>query len=117
MKVLVETPAYRVVDGKELSFLKPDDELYINGNAGYIISDVMSFALKNGECPIVAYELAKQSKHNIYYIMSVGSCITSQPTVRKTLYGFNTGDVITYAGKKFEIVKQLNNNYGLNEVI
>jgi len=113
--VVAEYPAYKVLAGTEKRFYAPGDT-FIIGLRTYVLGDVMSYALSNGACPFAAQQQASDRGHEIYYAFSTGACLSSSPKKQEVVFGQEFGDVITYAGKKFQIMKAPNNNVRLVEV-
>jgi hypothetical protein len=112
--VVAEYPAYKVLAGSEKRFYAPGDT-FIIGLRIYTLGDVMSYAINNGACPFAHHEKACAAGHEIYYAYSTGACLSSSPTKQEVTFAQEFGDVITYAGKKFQLVKAPNNNVRLVE--
>jgi hypothetical protein len=113
--VVAEYPAYKVLAGSEKRYYAPNETFRINLNL-YQLSDVMSYALSKGECPFAAYQQASDRGHEIYFAFTLSACISSSPKKQEVTFAQEFGDVITYAGKKFQIMKAPNNNVRLVEV-
>jgi hypothetical protein len=113
--VVAEYPAYKVLAGTEKRFYAPGDT-FIIGLTSYKLGDVLSYALSYGECPFAAQQKASIAGHEIYFAFSLGACITSSPKKQEVIFSQDFGDVIKYAGKKFQLVKAPNNNVSLVEV-
>lgn len=112
--LVTEYQAYKVYDGTEKKFYVPGDT-FIIGLTSYVLGDVMSYALNNGKCPFAAQQQASDRGHEIYYAFSTGACLSSSPQKQEVTFALEFGDVITYAGKKFQIAKAPNNNVRLIE--
>lgn len=112
--VVANYPAYKVLAGTEKRFYAPGDTFIIDLTT-YVLGDVMSYALSNGQCPFAAQKQASDRGHEIYFAFSTGACLSSSPTKQEVVFGQEFGDVITYAGKKFQLVKAPNNNVTLVE--
>jgi hypothetical protein len=113
--VVAEYPAYKILAGSEKKFYAPGDT-FIIGLTQYELGDVLSYALSNGECPFDAKQQASDRGHEVYYAFSKGACLSSSPKKQEVIFGQEFGDVIKYAGKKFQLVKAPNNNVSLVEV-
>ena len=113
--VVAEYPAYKVLAGTEKRFYAPGDVMRINGST-FELSDVMTSALGNGRCPFEAHQRACANRHEIYFAFSLGACLSNSATKQKIVFAQEFGDVISYAGKQFRIVKANNNNVNLVEV-
>ena len=115
--VVAEYPAYKILAGSEKKFYAPGDT-FIIGLTQYKLGDVLSYALSNGECPFDAKQQASDRGHEVYYAFSKGVCLSSSPTKQKEVtFAQEFGDVITYAGKKFQLVKAPNNNVKMVEQV
>lgn len=112
--VVAEYPAYKVLAGSEKRYYAPGDT-FIIGLRTYKLGDVMSYAISNGACPFAHHEKAIARGDEIYYAFSTGACLSSSPTKQEVVFAQEFGDVITYAGKKFQLVKAANNNVSLVE--
>lgn len=113
--VVAEYPAYKVLAGTEKRFYAPGDVMRIDGNT-FELSDVMSYALSHGECPFAAHQSASANRHQLYFAVPLSTSLSSSATKQKVVFAQNFGDVITYAGKKFKLVKANNNNVRMVEV-
>ena len=113
--VVAEYPAYKILAGSEKSFYAPGEKFMI-GLSQYMLDDVMSYALTNGECPFAAQQKASSAGHEIYFALQLGASISSSPKKQEVTFAQEFGDVIKYAGKKFQLVKANNNNVKLVEV-
>jgi len=113
--VVAEYPAYKILAGSEKSFYAPG-ETFMIGLTQYKLGDVMSYALKNGESPFAAQQKAYFAGDEIYFAFAMAACLSSSPKKQETTFAQDFGDVITYAGKKFQLVKAPNNNVKLVEV-
>jgi hypothetical protein len=114
--VVAEYPAYKVLAGKEKRYYVPNDTIIIGLNR-YILSDVMTYALSHGDCPFAAHQQANDRGHAIYFAFSAGTCLSRSPKKQEIVFAQEFGDVITYAGKKFQLAKAPNNNVRLVEQI
>lgn len=114
--ILAEYPAYKVLAGCEKDFYAPGDVVRINGS-NFALGDVMSYALSNGQCPFEAQQRNSANGHQIYYAFSLASVLSSSPTKQKVVFAQEFGDVITYAGKKFKLLKAPNNNVNLKHEV
>lgn len=112
--VVAEYPAYKVLAGSEKSFYAPGETILI-GLSQYKLGDVFSYALQNGECPLAAQQKAYLRGHEIYWASALGACLSSSPKEQEIVFAQEFGDVIKYAGKKFQLVKAPNNNVSLVE--
>ena len=112
--VVAEYPAYKVLAGSEKRFYAPGDTLRI-GASSFQLGDVMNYALERGQCPFEAHQRACANKHQIYYAFSLAACLSSGKTKQEVVFAQEFGDVITYAGKKFQLAKAPNNNVRLVE--
>ena len=113
--VVAEYPAYKILAGSEKQFYVPG-ETFIIGLTQYKLGDVFSYALANGKCPIAAQQKASLAGHEIYFAYSLGACLSSSPQKQEVTFAQDFGDVISYAGKQFKLVKAPNNNVKLVEV-
>tara|TARA_R110000868_G_scaffold370683_1_gene634176 strand:+ start:366 stop:743 length:378 start_codon:yes stop_codon:yes gene_type:complete len=113
--VVAEYPAYKVLAGTEKRFYAPGDVMRIDGGT-FELSDVMSYALSNGQCPFAAHHRASANRHELYFAFSLGACLSNSATKQEVVFAQAFGDVITYAGKKFRLVKANNNNVKMVEV-
>jgi hypothetical protein len=92
--------------------LKVEDNLQI-----FRINSVMSYALANNECPIVAYNRAADNDHNTYWISGCPTVISSRNIEEKAshiLVDFET--VYKFQGLYWNIAKDFNNNIKLVEI-
>lgn len=82
----------------------------------YLVYSVMSCALQDGECPIVAYNRAIQHGHDVYFIVNGGACVSKESSRSPRRVMLQTEDVVKFEGKFFNVLESANNNLCLKEL-
>ena len=118
MKTLLKSyPAYDVFskkDGFNITHLLDGEKIIQKDHLSkHMIGSVASYAVKNGDCPYASRDRAIKNGHDLYYIFALGSCLTSHKQEKKKYIEVSAGEVIHFEGHLFEIIKQNNNNLGL----
>lgn len=115
-------PAYDVVqlpkNLKGVIVLRDGDQLCLREDhmRHFAIGSVVSYALRNGDCPIKAVERARERRDETHYIFGLGSCITSHKQPREMYVQVSVDEIVQFEGRRFQIVNQPNRNLGLVEV-
>lgn len=111
-ETIIDYPAFKVVEPDVHNGAKvilDDVDLYVGGSK-FRAGSVMSYAIKNGECPFESYDHAIKNEHDVYYIYGLGVSLTSSKGEKKVLYGYNVGDLVKFQGKLFKLEEAPNNN-------
>ena len=128
--VIASFPAYDILKNETLHWqtkqpvLKADDKIafpFETKRYGtmwkiFTISSVASYALKNNECPIEAYEKAKERGHKTHFVFGNAVSLTAEKRAKEFYYGFQFGETCHFEGKIFRFVKESNDNVGLELV-
>ncbi len=77
---------------------------------------VVSYALAYSECPIEAYERARKTGNEIYWLTQMPTMLTSSHTPKENRVALEFGDKLIFEGHIFELVPEANRNAGLREV-
>ena len=85
---------------------------HTGGRAGttYYASSVMSSALRDGDCPIEAYERAVKLGHKKHWIGQHATMLTSEPRATCEAVAVEPGQVVRFEGRFFKIVEAPNDN-------
>lgn len=126
---LREYPGYNVrepeVDDEGFVHLNSGDELvrpYQSIRHGMMydmfqISSVRSYAIKNGDDPTEAVEMATRAGHDLHYIFGLGVTISNMKAITKKEYILvEHGTKIKFEGLKFVIEKAPNRNLSLKQI-
>lgn len=77
---------------------------------------VIASALEDNRDPIADYNQEVARGYETYTILALGSTISSSPTVKTRKLEMDFNATYMLEGRLFKIVKQNNNNYGLEAV-
>lgn len=125
-KELYNCPAFRVLEAKgPFDHLKHGDRIaildgtYKDGEPRWRkvdVGSVVGFAIEMGNCPFKTYEKSKARGHELYWLNTCCSVISTMKTAQEVLFGFEVGDVVRLEGKLFKIEKTFNQNFKLTFV-
>jgi hypothetical protein len=94
--------------------LTDSEMLIIEGsNMKYKISSVVSYALKNNQCPIDAYERAIMLGHKTHWINAIPTVLSSTTQPKRKYIKVNFDMIYNFEGKYFRIAEDFNNNLKL----
>jgi len=82
----------------------------------YRVGTVVSYALRNGECPIDAIDRARANGHELAYAYGVGACLSDSHRAAELAYEVRTGDLVRLEGRLYRVKAAPNNNLDLVEV-
>ena len=83
----------------------------------YQISSAASYALKNGQCPVRAYNTSVERNQPTHWIIPIPTVMTSHDRVKETRIKVEFGQLVNFEGRIFEITLRPNNNLGLKEIV
>ena len=97
--------------------LKSGDLVQIGTKAQsrFRMSSVVSYALKNGNCPIASHERAMKLGHPAYFITNSGTVLSSTPQEKVKIIILEDGEMIRFEGKIFTVHPDCNHNMKLVE--
>mgnify|MGYP003642069306 FL=1 len=92
-----------------------DSEMLITegSNMKYKISSVVSYALKNNQCPIDAHERARILGHKTHWINIIPTVLSSTAQPPRRYIKVNFDMIYNFEGKYFRIAEDFNNNLKL----
>ncbi len=82
----------------------------------FTLGSVVSYALKNGQCPMRAVEQSKAHNHALHWASQNCVAITSHKEAKRTHCGLAMGDTIRFEGRIFTLNPAPNNNVELCEI-
>jgi hypothetical protein len=117
-------PAYDVIDGRRdrrgILSLRAGNELAMTTREDrrntFMISSVASYALEYNECPVEAYNRAKERGHALHFIFALATVISDHRPARKSYIGVRIGEPVYFEGRYFLITAESNWNLGLKAV-
>jgi hypothetical protein len=74
------------------------------------VSSVAGYAIENNDDPIAAHEKAVKSGHATHFLIGCGVTISNRDEGKRHYYGHQFGDVVYFAGKRFRIEPDHNQN-------
>jgi len=88
---------------------------HTGGRAGrtYYAGSVISSALRDGDCPIEAYERAVEMGHKRHWIGQHATVISSGPQATREAVAVEPGQVIRFEGRFFKLAPTWNDNLNL----
>jgi hypothetical protein len=121
--VIDDFPAYAIVADKDRKYLDGEKiavpfkstrhgTLY----SFYCLGSVAGYAVKHGEDVEAAIAQARSKGHKLHYAFGLGASLTAWERPKEIVPGFEIGETIRFAGKRFRIERAPNQNIGLAEV-
>ena len=88
---------------------------HTGGKAGttYYAASVMSSALRDGDCPIEAYERAVRLGHKLHWVGQHATMLTSEPRATREAVAVEPGQVVRFEGRFFKLAPTWNDNFDL----
>lgn len=83
----------------------------------FAFGSAASYALAYAECPIAAFNQAKDRGHKTHWLNTQPVTITSDARAKETRVAVGWGDKVIFEGRIFEVVREPNQNAGLREVV
>jgi len=80
------------------------------------VGSVMGYAMDNNECPIEAFNRAKDRGHAVYFLSPCGTSLTAHKEAKRFYQGYEFGSVVHFMGKDFRIEPDHNQNAKFVEV-
>jgi hypothetical protein len=80
------------------------------------VDTVVSYAIKNGRCPIDAVEQATERKHELHFLFPTGTMITAHKREPETLVFVELGMRVKLQGRFFTVRAANNDNLYLEPV-
>jgi hypothetical protein len=115
VKPVVNAAGYIVATAEQQFALKTDRERTC-WMRHYSISSVVSYAMKNGDCPIESVERAQRLGHELHWLNGIGAMLTAHQRAKETYIAIERGALIQFEGRIFEVIAQPNDNLGLKFV-
>ena len=124
VNVIADYPALKVVEWDGFHRFRHGDEFvvmmpsvrYGNLPKHFKFGSVFGSAVEYGSDVMEAYNRAIENGHDIHFVYGLATVIHNGPKVKKERIALNYGDVVTFEGKKFELVKSSNQNVRLKPV-
>lgn len=73
------------------------------GLTTYTVGSVVSYALKNGDDPIEAYQMAVERGHSVAWINTNASCISASRSEPKVCIIIRPGDLVRIEGRTYRV--------------
>jgi hypothetical protein len=124
-RIIEEYPAYKIVEPTPRKVWKADETFALpirTRNHGtlwhfYMLSSVVSYAMRYNNCPIEALDRARENKHQLHFAVTLPTVISAHPKPQQTVVGLSWGDLIKFEGRTFELKRSPNDNVSLVEVV
>jgi hypothetical protein len=119
--IVFDCPAYSVeqlpVNQDGYTVLQAETKLAARSARGtairYLISSVVSYALKSGACPIAQVDNARANGHDLHFIIALGSTLSSTKLAKERLVFVAPGMKVIFEGRRFVIAATHNDNLKL----
>jgi hypothetical protein len=82
----------------------------------YQLGSVVSYAMKNGSCPVAALDRARAHGHELHFAFALSTILSDPPQAKHENVGLAFGDTIKFEGRTFRLEPANNDNVKLVEV-
>lgn len=79
----------------------------------YKVGDVFSYAASRAECPLKAFEKAKERGHNLAWLAQCSVSVTSRERGKEHAFFIEPGMMVKVIGRIYEVTDDRNDNLGL----
>jgi ribosome-associated protein YbcJ (S4-like RNA binding protein) len=118
--VVQEWPAMLVVSRGTVGGVvkvKAGEEVVVGERLGtFTFGSVVSFAMKNGQCPINSFKQAVDRGHQTHWLNANAAVIHDGPKTQRKVVQLQKDDTVEFEGRRFKLAPASNRNWDLVEL-